>query len=265
VSPFDPTARFRERARAYARGRPGYPPELLDVLAQEVGLGAGDVVADVGSGTGILTRMLLARGCVVHAVEPNEEMRRAAEAALAGRPAFHSHAGRAEATGLPDACVAGVTAAQAFHWFEPQATRREWRRILRPGGWAALVWNERREAGTPFLEAYEAFLRAWGTDYAEVRSAWDVAAVLPAFFADGRWSERSLANAQELDRESLAGRVESSSYMPAAGHARHADMRRALEALFAAHARGGRGGTVRIEYDTRVYLGRMRAEGGDAA
>ncbi len=131
---FDPTRRFRGRAELYARHRPGYPGEVVTLLEDECGLRAGSVVADLGSGTGILAAMLLARGCRVFGVEPNADMRAEGARALAAQEGFVSVDGRAEATTLPDASVDLVTAAQAFHWFDRPRARAEFARILKPGG-----------------------------------------------------------------------------------------------------------------------------------
>ena len=151
----DPTARFTERVADYAAHRPSYPPEVIGVLAREGVLRPGDVVADVGSGTGILTALLLAHGNTVHAVEPNAAMASEAAARLGGNPRFHAVAGRAEATGLPDASCDVVTAAQAFHWFDIDPTRREFRRILRPGRRRGAGLEHPAHGLTPFLREYE--------------------------------------------------------------------------------------------------------------
>lgn len=248
----DATTRFSGRVRNYVRYRPGYPPAVLEVLRAETGLAPAHAVADVGSGTGISAKLFLDAGNTVHAVEPNADMRAAAEDLLGADARFRSVDGSAEATTLGDASVDYVVAAQAFHWFDPPAVRREWRRILRPGGWMVLLWNARRTDTTPFLRGYEALLHAHGTDYASVNhenvTAETIAGVLGAGF--GR---RDVPNEQVFDWEGLKGRLLSSSYAPGEGHPRHAAMMDALEALFHAHAEDGR---VRFEYDTQIYWGR---------
>jgi SAM-dependent methyltransferase len=162
------TRRFSDRVTHYVAARPGYPLQIVNRLVAFGGWRAPVTVADLGSGTGLSARPFLDAGHRVFGVEPNPQMRAAAAAQLADRVGFVAIAGRAEATGLPNASVDLVLAAQAFHWFDVEATAREVRRILKPGGLAAVVWNLRRSGGTPFLDGYEALLREYGTDYAEV-------------------------------------------------------------------------------------------------
>ena len=165
----DVTARFTDRVDDYVRWRPSYPSDVIRLLQETTGIVPPATVADIGAGTGISAALLLDAGYEVHAVEPNAAMRAAADKWLQFRPGNHSHPGRAEATQLPEASVDLVLAAQAFHWFEPQATGLEWRRILKPPGWVVLLWNARRLTGSPFLEGYERLLLEFATDYTAVR------------------------------------------------------------------------------------------------
>lgn len=251
----NPTERFSNRAATYVRARPSYPPEALDLLAERCGLAPQAVVADVGSGTGILTRLLLERGATVFAVEPNAAMRAAAEGVLGSTPGFTSVAATAEATTLSDRSVDLVTAGQAYHWFDPEPTRREFARILRPGGWVALIWNDRRSGGTRFLEAYEQLLLTHGTDYASVNHRRINAAELQSFFGPAPLQGATFSYCQTFDLDGLRSRLVSSSYTPALGQPGHAEMLDALAAIYAEHEVAGQ---VQLDYDTLVFYGQLR-------
>jgi SAM-dependent methyltransferase len=253
---YAPTRRFSDRVEDYVRYRPDYPAGLIDYLVDEVGLEPGAVVADLGSGTGLLARPFLERGMVVYGVEPNEPMRSAGEHELVTFEVFHSVAGSAEDTGLPDASVALATAGQSFHWFEPEPVRRELIRILVPGGRAAIVWNVRRLDSTPFLAGYEALLERWAPEYEAVRSLYGARDALEVLFGPAGWREACFEHEQRFEWEGLRGRVLSSSYTPPAGHPDRPGMLEDLRALFERHASRGE---VRFEYDTHVYLGEPAA------
>lgn len=250
-----PTERFSNRVKSYVRARPSYPPGVIELLAAHCGLSPQAVVADIGAGTGILTRLLLERGSTVFAVEPNAAMREVAEATLEGAAGFTSIAATAETTGLPEDSVNLITAGQAFHWFDPQATRREWTRILRPGGWVALIWNDRRITGTPFLEAYERLLQTYGTDYAAVNHTRITEAELQAFFGAAPLQRAAFPNRQILNLSGLRERLVSASYIPAPGQPGHAEMLDALAAIFTQHQVAGQ---VQLEYATTVFYGQLR-------
>lgn len=231
---FDPKERFSAAVGRYAAHRPSYPDALVDWLLETAGLGPGDPVADVGCGTGISTRLLAARGLDVVGVEPNDAMRAAAEAAGGA----HYLKGSAEDTGLTEGGAALVVAAQAFHWFDVPKALAEFRRILRPGGWCAAFWNDRTK-DTEFLRGYEALLREFSSEYAQVRTKADTLAAIKASPGVRDWRPASFPNAQSFDREGFLGRVYSSSYV-LHGVARGDEFRARLEDLFARHAVGGR-------------------------
>jgi SAM-dependent methyltransferase len=247
------TSRFSDRVENYVRYRPGYPAEVLRMLRNDCGLTPNHVIADIASGTGIWTRVLLENGNPVFGVEPNAEMRQAGERLLAGFAKFTSVAGSAEATTLPDSSVDFVTAAQAGHWFDPVKARREFVRILKPGGWLVLLWNERLTHSTAFLREYEQLLLDYGTDYADVRHERTTESV-NEFFDPSPFQERVFDMRQEFDYAGLEGRLLSSSYAPGPGHAKHGPMLGELRRVFDAHASGGR---VAVDYKTRVFFGRL--------
>jgi SAM-dependent methyltransferase len=250
----DATTRFSDRVSQYVQYRPGYPAAVIELLRERCDLGPDKVVADVGAGTGIMTRLLLAAGATVHAIEPNAEMRAAADCASAGAVGYHSGDGSGEATALPDSAVDLVVAAQAFHWLDVDRARLEWRRILRADGWAALIWNNRDVRSTPFLREYDALLHEVGTDYTRVNHQQLDDDTYDRFFGDNGWQRFTFPNVQHFDCDGLLGRSFSSSYTPGPDHPRHGAMAAALRTLFARHQTGGR---VAFRYATEVYLGQL--------
>ena len=248
LNELNPTGRFSDRVDNYVRYRPSYPPELIPFLESTLGLKKGQQVADIGSGTGIFTELLLLKGYHVTAVEPNEAMRQAAEQRLGGYDRFYSQSGRAEATGLLDESVHLITVAQAFHWMEPEATRKEFMRILKPGGHIALIWNLRL-TNTAFLQAYEEFVRTFGRNYIANR---DAESEIAAFYKPMEMRIQTFPYVRLLEFEGLKGLVLSASYMPLEGDARHEEMISRLEELFAIHKENG---LVKMEYETKVYYG----------
>lgn len=247
--------RFSSRVDNYVKYRPGYPVEMIEFLKNTCGLTAQSAVADIGSGTGLLALRFLELGCAVYGVEPNREMRLAGEQFLAGFPRFTSLDASAEETGLADQSVELVSAGQAFHWFDAERCALEFRRILRPEGWAVLVWNERKLDASPFLVEYEALLQQFSSDYAAVNhsNVENDARIMASFFR-GPYAEAVFANQQVFDFAGVKGRLLSSSYAPEAGDPNHAAMLAELERIFERHQSGGQ---VVFAYDTRVHYGRL--------
>lgn len=244
----DARNRFSDRVANYIRYRPGYPPELIAALLADSGM---PVVADIGSGTGIFTRLLLQQGLSVIGIEPNANMRQAGEEYLADYDNFISIDGGAEATGLDDASVDLISAAQAFHWFNNERSRNEFARILKPDGRLALIWNKRRQE-QPFQQAYDALLREMAPEYGQVNHMNLSAADIGEFFAEGEMQVQHFDNYQQLDFDGLSGRLKSSSYCPLEGTPAYHLLIDALRALFEMHASDG---LLIFEYDTQLYLG----------
>lgn len=162
-----PTERFSDRVSNYLDYRPSYPITLIDTLSQECGLTSESVIADIGSGTGKLTELLLIKDFSVFGVEPNQEMREAAEDLFRDHLKFTSINGESTKTTLSDNTVDLVTAAQAFHWFEPVQTKREFQRVLKPDGHLALIWNK-RNTEIEFQKDYENLLKRYCPEYNKV-------------------------------------------------------------------------------------------------
>jgi SAM-dependent methyltransferase len=247
------TSRFSDRVENYVRYRPGYPLQVLETLKLECSLKREHLMADIASGTGIWTRLLLENGNRVSAIEPNSGMREAAERLLSSFSNFTSIAATAEATSLPDHSMDFVTAAQAAHWFNRKQSRREFGRILKPGGWLVLVWNERLTDSTPFLRDYEQLLLTYGTDYQDIRHERTTDAV-NEFFDPAPYEERNFPMLQEFDYAGVEGRLLSSSYAPGPEHPKHTGMLKELRRIFDEHAVENR---VAFEYKTRVYFGKV--------
>ncbi len=251
----DPKERFTDRVEDYVKYRPGYPRAILDFLEGEVGLTRQTIVADVGSGPGNLSLLFLDQGNLVYGVEPNPAMRAAAERRLAGYANFISIDGSAEATGLPGNSVDLVTAGQAFHWFDAGLARREFRRILRPGGFVALVWNDWSGRPVPFMQAYEALVSRFGLDYQAVKHGNASGPErIAAFFAAGSFVEVHYDSHQLVDLDGLRGRLMSASYAPKRDHPNYEPMMAELERIFELFRVGGK---VRFAYDTVVFAGRI--------
>jgi SAM-dependent methyltransferase len=250
----DPTKRFSNRVDDYVRYRPNYPADVVRLLEAEAGLTADSIVADVGSGTGISAKLFLGHGNAVYGVEPNREMRQAAERILTDYPRFQSIAATAENTTLADRSVDFVVAGQAFHWFDRAKCRIEFARILRPGGYVVLTWNNRLTDTTPFLREYEQLICDFAIDYRQVDHRQIDIPAITEFFTPCSFLFGSVPNHQLLDLAGLLGRIASSSYMPAAGHPNHTRMVEALERLFNHHQQNSQ---IEIQYDTILYFGHL--------
>ncbi|MGL5812030.1 MAG: class I SAM-dependent methyltransferase [Aeromonas sp.] len=248
----DSTQRFSARVEAYVKYRPGYPAAMLDFLAAELAMGPDARVADIGAGTGILTALLAPRVGEIFAVEPNPDMRGAAERLLVEAGNIHWLGGSAEATGIPAGCLELVTVAQAFHWFDRRAFKAECRRLLKPGGRVALIWNDRL-TDTGFLQAYEAGLRAYSGDYEEVNHRNLGEADFAAFF-EGAYRLDCFPNRQLFDLDGVMGRLNSSSYAPAIGTPAYEQLAALIHREFERWAQDGR---IAFNYQTLVYSGRV--------
>ena len=248
------TTRFSSRVDDYIKYRPHYPAEILDLLADKCGLTPESVIADIGAGTGILTKLFLENGNPVVGVEPNREMREGGEKYLAEFARFTSVDGTSEATRLPPQSMDFILAAQAFHWFDQTKTRAEFQRILNQDGWVVLIWNDRRTDSTSFLRDYEALLQKFGNDYNEInhKNVQDES-VFTTFYGAPP-SDATFDNIQRVDFEGLIGRLNSASYMPGRDDPRHMALARRAQEIFTAHQQNG---MVAFEYSTRVFYGGM--------
>ena len=247
------TERFSDRVDNYVKYRPGYPPEMLELFRDVLGIVPRDVVCDIGSGTGISAKVFLENGNTVIGVEPNDAMREASLRFLAEFDRFLAVKGTAEATTLADDSVDLIIAAQAFHWFRPADARKEFERIGRKDARLALIWNDRLLDADDLHRGYEQLLLKYGTDYAAVRHDNIKPEQLNEIFAEDA-RHVSFRNVQTLDLDGLRGRMLSSSYVPNASDERFSAMIAELEELFAKHAENGR---IKLLYRTDVFFGSL--------
>jgi len=253
VMSWNATERFSDRADAYVRARPTYPDAVVTHLEQADALSAGATVVDLGVGTGLSAEPFLRAGYAVIGVEPNDAMRESGDRFLAAWPRYRSAKGTAEDTGLPAHCAQLAIAGQAFHWFDPPRARAEALRILAPGGWAALMWNDRVVTGDAFAEGYERLCHRFGRDYDRIRTRHVDPQALAEFF--GRVPALAeFAHVRRLDFETMAALAESASYLPAPGSEMHAPMLAALRLLFDASSRDG---MISLRYRLRVHYARL--------
>ena len=251
----DPTRRFSNRVKNYLKSRPRYPPAILPLLESECGLTSESVIAEPGSGTGLLTELFLKNGNRVFGVEPNGEMRSAGETALASYAKFASVNATAEATTLSDQSVDFVVAGQSFHWFDRERARAEFGRILKPAGWVVLIWNGFLAEASPLMAAYQDLVLRHGTDYHEVRRELEHSDI-ESFFAPGICKIGNFNFHQVFDYAGLEGRLLSSSFVPDPNHPNYEPMLRELREIFAAHQQDGQ---VAFEYETEMYYGQLPA------
>ncbi len=249
----DPTKRFSNRVENYLKYRPSYPPEIIPLLESECGLTAESIIADVGSGTGLLTEPFLKNGNPVFGIEPNLEMRAAGEKVLAKYPKFTSVDAVAEATTLPDHSVGFVVAGQAFHWFDRAKTREEFVRILEPGGWVMLAWNGYRAKSSPLMAAYQEIVMRYGTDYSEVRREVEGCDV-ESFYAPDICTCVRTEFQQGFDFEGLKGRFLSASFVPGPDHPNYEAMLNDIRRIFDANQQDGK---VVFAYETVLYYGQL--------
>ncbi|MEI7986160.1 MAG: class I SAM-dependent methyltransferase [Armatimonadota bacterium] len=249
-----PTERFSDRVTDYVRARPSYPEQVIGLLEEKCGLDSDSFVADIGCGTGIFTQQLLNIGCLVVGIEPNEAMLQAAIDNLGDHEQFLAVNGSGESTGLADHCVDLITVAQAFHWLSPSEARQEFHRILKPKGWVALVWNERKSSGSQFLEGYEKVLKDFAPEYSQVKHRNNSEGDILAWFQNPDARVHVYENNQLIDLNGLLGRAFSSSYVPAAGTMGRELIEQELTNLF---TRTSQNDLVSFEYETKVFIGQL--------
>ncbi len=246
----DACSRYSSKAEIYARYRWDYAYEAIQAIFNATSISTDSVVADIGSGTGILTRHFVGRVKNVYAIEPNPEMRQWAEKNLSSYPSFCSLGTRAEATGLADKCVSLITIGQALHWFDPEPGLREFKRILKPGGWLAVLSNQ--AVANELDQALQTlFIK---------ENDWDIslAANLPApkpvsfFYGEGYYSQMWFPQRREETWEEFFGSLCSNSHAPDNGNPSFQTFELAARRVFDQFSRHS---LVTVDFVTELTLG----------
>ena len=243
----NPTRRFSGVAENYAKYRPSYPTKAISVILEGLANPSQAIAADIGAGTGISSRLLAARGVRVLAIEPNPEMRKVADL----HPSVEWREGTAEKTNLPDASVDLVTCFQAFHWFAPEPSLLEFRRILKPGGKLAIVWNQ-RNLNDKFTKEYSQLLKVASSNHpAEQRNVSRMVTPLQNNLYFTNVLHQVFPYRQELDLPGLIGRTQSASYIPN----RQSIREQLVAELHHLHRQwADNQGQIYLVYRTEVYL-----------
>jgi ubiquinone/menaquinone biosynthesis C-methylase UbiE len=242
---------FSAKAATYARYRWDYAAQAIQTILDVTQVSHESVVADIGAGTGILTRHFAGKVKQVLAVEPNQEMRRLAASELGAHPGCRVVEGRAEATTLPDHAVDLITAAQAMHWFEPQPTRIEFARILKPGGWLAVL----RNYGTDdVLSAALAEMFPEGNSLDTAPLMKGRGTPLSFYYGGDRYLKQVFPFTTRSTREAFIGSLSTASYAPDKESPLYADFERAANQVF---DRLSRDGWLESHAATELYLGHI--------
>jgi ubiquinone/menaquinone biosynthesis C-methylase UbiE len=249
-----PTERFTHAVQNYVKYRPSYTQDILQVLIKDCHLTKDSIVADVGSGTGFLSKLFLDFGNTVYGVEPNQEMRKAAETYLKSYTNFHSIAASAEMTTLNEHSIDIVTAGTAFHWFQPEAAKFEFKRILKSPGWVLLVWNVRNMEESALIREYEKLSIHYCKDYCESNAHLLDKSVASSFFSPFEMTVKSFRNTQQFDWEGLQGRLLSTSYSLRPGDIHYEEMMQELKNIFDRYQKNG---MIEFLYNTKLYYGHL--------
>ena len=251
-----PTTRFTEKAKYYHSTRPGYPKEVLTTIIQITKLepDPSHIIADIGSGTGKLSEVFLEYGFTVVGIEPNKAMREVGETEMKKYENFISKDGTAESTGIKDQSIDLIIAGQSFHWFNLPKTRKEFQRILKPGRFAMIVWNNRNTESSHFFRDYETILKDFGTDYNEVTKTIIGKKEFSDFFGTVNYKRFLFENKQQLDYEGIRGRLLSTSYVPTEESESYPAMIQKLKQIFQKHQKNN---LIELNYETVMYLSKI--------
>jgi SAM-dependent methyltransferase len=245
----DPKTRFSDRVENYRKYRPSYPAEVIDIVRSKLGLSSEHTIADVGAGTGISSKLFLENGNTVFGIEPNEAMLNAAISDLDDYDNFFPIKCSAEQIELTDDRVDFIVVGQALHWFDIEKVRKEFARILKPGGHIVILYNSWKRSSA-FNQEYESLLFKYSTDYKSVNHKKKEETILDELFL-GEFEIIKIDNIQVFDFEGIRGRLLSSSYVPTQEHPNYEPILKELKIKFDEHQVNGK---ISFEYDTEIIF-----------
>ena len=248
--------RFSNRVENYIKYRPHYPKDIITFLNEECGFDNQKTVADIGSGPGISSENFIENGNTVYAVEPNEDMRKAAEFIFRDSENFKSVNGTAESTALDNDFADLIIAGQAFHWFDKVKCKIEFKRILKDDGYIILMWND-KISSNDFMKDYYELIKKYGKDYDKINHTNVDDEVIGKFFSPLEFKKKSLRHTHPLDYAGLEGRLLSSSYIPLEGE-QFKIMIKELKDMFERYSENGK---VEMEYQTNLFYGKLSDKG----
>ena len=249
----DNTQRFSGKAGVYAKARPNYAQDFFDWLYSNYVLTSDTVIADIGSGTGLLTKALVEKDIHVYAVEPNEDMRNVAESSLKDNKYFHSINGTAESTGLPEGSIDIITVAQAFHWFDVEAFKKECKRILRPQGKVVLVWNQ-RDSASYFVKVNSEIFKKYCPNFTGFSGGIEENDNNIELFFDKKYSRFHFTNNLTFDKDGFINRCLSASYALKKSDEKFDIFVQELEVLFNSYSEAG---LLTMPNETVAYVGEL--------
>jgi sterol desaturase/sphingolipid hydroxylase (fatty acid hydroxylase superfamily)/SAM-dependent methyltransferase len=243
-----------ERARAYAKFRPKYPPRVAVFLKKEYGLTDGRTVVDIGSGTGLSSLLFLKAGCRVYGIEPDAAMRSVADTELADYDRFVNLRGDCRHVRLPDDIADFLVVAQALQWFDVEEARKECRRLLKDDGWCVLLWNQRPLRSSAFAKEYEHMLSELIPGYSNPTNPHRVDELVSSFLQGGHIQHREFENFHVLNFEGLLGRAMSSSYFPFPEEENYNALMQRLRELYEKYNENGH---ITFEYIVHLHIGKL--------
>lgn len=247
--------RYSSKTDDYAKYRPNFPNEIVEFLYSNDFINSNSIIADIGSGTGRFTRLLLEKGNKVYGVERNDEMRAKAEQLLSQYSNFISIRGSAEETVLTDNTIDLITAAQAFHWFNKEKCLSEFKRIIKKNGKVLILWDD-------FLTNYNNFSIEYGkvlnkyriVELGQMEKRFTRTEMISDFFRNNKYETLSFTHEIYQNFNSIKGGALSASFTPKPDEVNYKPFLLELQEVFEKFQSEGK---VLTAFQTICYLGKI--------